>query len=178
VCRPDLPPDDGMYQNTVQVISWATQGVSRFVECLMGVSCSTMESMFGFQVGEGEENKKANVAAYCKAMEDVSYLKTPLCFMILFQDYFYTMKGAFVYQFERLTSIYGDLLVDCQPHETPIIPLSQLWLDNAASLTLLVVSPRFTSPNSSNIDPHQLQHILEKWSCGAHVELKFSQVGR
>jgi hypothetical protein len=172
--RVDLPPDDGVYQNAVQVITWATRGVSRFVERHMEVSRSTVESMFGFQVGKGEEIKKANIAAYHKAMEDASYLKTPLCFMILFRDYFYSVKGAFAYQFERLTTIYGDLLLDCQPFETPIIPLSQLRLDNAASLTLLVVSPRFTSPNSSNIDPHQLRHIIEEWSCGAHVELEFS----
>ena len=167
-----LPPDDGVYQHAVQVITWAARGVSRFVERLMEVSRPTVKCMFGFQ--DGKQNSKANVAAYHKAMEDASYLKTPLCFMILFRDYFYGMKGALAYQFERLTAIYEDLLVDRQPHEILIIPLSQLRLDNAASLTLLVVSPRFTSPNSSNIDPHQLRHILEEWSCGEHVELEFS----
>ena len=52
------------------------------MNCFVEVSHPIVASMFGFQAGE--EKVGANVAVYHMAIQDVSYFKTLLCFMVLF----------------------------------------------------------------------------------------------
>jgi hypothetical protein len=47
---------------------------------------------------------------------------------------FYSMDGSFTDQFKWIVVLYDDLLVNCQPGEMPIIPLSQLQLDDGVIL--------------------------------------------
>jgi len=160
----------GLYNHVIQATTWAINGLFCFVKGLLRYCHSIVQKMFAFG---GNDN--TNKLTYEKAVWDGWYVKNPLCFMIVFQEYFYSMDGSFAYQFEQIVVLYDNLLVDCQLGKIPIIPLSQLWLDDRASLTLLVVSSSFTSPDSNHVDMmHQIHHNFEEWACGSHTELLFS----
>lgn len=160
----------GLYNHVFQATTWAANGLFRFVKGLLQYCRDIVQKMFAFG-----GNEDANRLVYERAVRDGWYVENPLCLMIVFREYFYSMPGSFAYQFERVVALYDDLLVDCQPGETPIVPLSQLRLDDGASLTLLCVSSSFTSPDSNHADAmHQIRHNFEEWACGSHTELPFS----